>query len=320
MPDVSSARQKPSTTGHNVAAWSYHLFQARTSARGFLLCRCLQRYSPNMTALAEAQLDAIADDVIASLMSHRQISTFSSSPSCLTLAEAYLVLPRLRAAFEARGEKIVGRKIGFTNTEMWKVHGIEAPIWGYCTDRTARELKDTPSLRLDDFCEPRIEPEIMFGLRATPLRGMNEAALLDCVEWVGMGYEIVQSIFPNWSFAAADTVAANGLHGAILMGSRHEVAPRKAKWLGELSTFTVELYRNGELQRVGGGALVLGGPLHALRHLTNLLACDAHNPPLCAGEIVSTGTLTLAMPISAGERWTTKVFGTPLEEIAIQFE
>jgi 2-oxo-3-hexenedioate decarboxylase len=57
-----------------------------------------------------------------------------------------------------------------------------------------------------------------------------------------------------------------------------------------------------------------------LRHLTDVLACDPHNPPLCAGEIVSTGTLTLAMPISAGESWTTKVFGIPLEEIAIQFQ
>jgi len=54
--------------------------------------------------------------------------------------------------------------------------------------------------------------------------------------------------------------------------------------------------------------------------LTDVLACDPHNPPLCAGEIVSTGTLTLAMPISAGESWTTKVFGIPLEEIAIQFQ
>jgi 2-oxo-3-hexenedioate decarboxylase len=273
-----------------------------------------------MTGPRDAQLDAIADDVITSLMSRRQITTFSSSPRGFTLAEAYRVVPRLRAAFEARGDKIVGRKIGFTNAEMWKVHGVEAPIWGYCTDRTVRELADTLRLSLAEFSEPRIEPEIMFGLKAAPLRGMDETALLECVEWVGLGYEIVQSIFPHWRFAASDTVAANALHGAILMGSRHAVAPRKAEWLDELSTFRVELHRDGELQQVGGGALVLGSPLRALRHLTDVLACDPHNPPLCAGEIVSTGTLTLAMPISAGESWTTKVFGIPLEEIAIQFQ
>jgi 2-oxo-3-hexenedioate decarboxylase len=65
---------------------------------------------------------------------------------------------------------------------------------------------------------------------------------------------------------------------------------------------------------------VLDSPLLALRNLVELLASDTHNPPLRAGEIVSTGTLTLAMPVSAGESWTTKVSGIPLEEIALRFE
>jgi 2-keto-4-pentenoate hydratase len=57
-----------------------------------------------------------------------------------------------------------------------------------------------------------------------------------------------------------------------------------------------------------------------LRHLIELLANDSHNPPLRAGEVISTGTLTLAMPVSAGETWTTKVAGIPLEEITLCFE
>jgi 2-oxo-3-hexenedioate decarboxylase len=66
----------------------------------------------------------------------------------------------LRAAFEARGEKIIGRKIGFTNREMWKVYGVQAPIWGYVTDRTTHELAHTQVQHVKDFAEPRIEPEI----------------------------------------------------------------------------------------------------------------------------------------------------------------
>jgi 2-oxo-3-hexenedioate decarboxylase len=49
-------------------------------------------------------------------------------------------------------------------------------------------------------------------------------------------------------------------------------------------------------------------------------AVDPRNPPLRAGEIISTGTLTLAMPVSAGEIWTTKVTDIPLEEITLRFE
>jgi 2-keto-4-pentenoate hydratase len=272
-----------------------------------------------MIALSE-ELKAIAGDVVASLASHRQLPTFSSRPGGLALAEAYGVTALLRAAFEARGETITGRKIGFTNREMWKVYGVQSPIWGYITDRTTHELASTPALRVEDFAEPRIEPEIIFGLKAAPLLDMSEAALLDCIEWVSFGYEVVQSIFPGRKFAAPDAVAAHCVHGVLLIGARHAITPRKTAWQHELASFTVELYCNGKLSQRGGGALVLDSPLLALRSLIELLASDSHNPPLRAGEIVSTGTLTLAMPVSAGESWTAKVSGIPLEDIALRFE
>jgi 2-oxo-3-hexenedioate decarboxylase len=51
-----------------------------------------------------------------------------------------------------------------------------------------------------------------------------------------------------------------------------------------------------------------------------LLADDRHNPALHAGDIISTGTLTLPMPVKPGERWTTSLQGIPLEEITIRFD
>ena len=65
---------------------------------------------------------------------------------------------------------------------------------------------------------------------------------------------------------------------------------------------------------------MLGSPVNALGHLVGLLADDPHNPPLCAGEIISTGTLTLAMLVKAGQTWTTKASGIPLEDISVRFE
>jgi 2-oxo-3-hexenedioate decarboxylase len=268
---------------------------------------------------APPDIKSISREVLTSLSTHNQIPTFSSRPGGLKLDDAYRVTPLLRAAFEARGA-IVGRKIGFTNREMWKVYGAKAPVWGYATDHTTRPLSSTPGQRVKDFAEPRIEPEIIFGLKAPPSAGMSEAALLDCIEWVSLGYEIVQSIYPGWKFTAADTVAANGVHGALLVGERHAIAPRKAQWLHELATFKAELYCDEHLSQRGGGALVLDSPLLALRHLVELLGHDPHNPPLAAGEIITTGTLTLAMPVSAGHVWTTKVSGIPLEEIRVRFE
>jgi 2-oxo-3-hexenedioate decarboxylase len=59
--------------------------------------------------------------------------------------------------------------------------------------------------------------------------------------------------------------------------------------------------------------------LSALLHLVELLARDARNPPLAAGEMVTTGTVTRAFPVAPGETWRTRVTGLPLEGIAVRF-
>ncbi len=75
------------------------------------------------------------------------------------------------------------------------------------------------ALTLSRLSEPLIEPEIVFKLAKAPEPGMDEAALIGCVEWFAHGFEIVQSPFPGWRFAAADAVAAGGMHGAFLIGA-----------------------------------------------------------------------------------------------------
>ncbi|MBF9032498.1 hydratase [Rhodobacterales bacterium HKCCE3408] len=261
-----------------------------------------------------------ADIVLAALSDHKPVSLFSDSESGFDIRDAYRVTHSLRRAFEARGERITGRKIGFTNRDMWDEYGVRAPIWGYCTDRTTFELASTRTQRVSDFAEPRIEPEIIFGLDAAPHPEMTEEDLICCVGWISLGYEIVQSIFRGWKFSAADTIAANALHGVLLIGNRHEIAPRRKQWLSELSSFKAVLSCDGRPIETGGGEVVLGSPLRALHHLVKLLSEDPQNPPLGSGELVSTGTLTLAMPVKAGQTWTTKVQGIPLEDIELRFE
>ena len=68
----------------------------------------------------------------------------------------------------------------------------------------------------------------------------------------------------------------------------------------------------------GRGSNVLEGPLSVIRHVTGLLEGDPHNPPLAAGELLATGTLTRALPMKAGETWTTKLKGIALEGISLR--
>ena len=165
--------------------------------------------------------------------------------------------------------------------------------------------------------EPRIEPEIVLGLARAPERGMDERALLSCVEWVAHGFEIVQSLFPGWRFAAADTVAAFGLHGALLVGAREPITPGSLDGLHQaLASFRIVLKRNGEVVDQGRATNVLGGgPLTALRHLVGVLADAPTHPPLAPGDIVTTGTVTRAIPVAPGETWSTELTGLPLRGI-----
>lgn len=263
-------------------------------------------------------LGAIAAEAFAALGNTRQIPTFTARPAGLSVAEAYRVTPLVRQMYEAEGAQALGRKIGFTNRTIWAQYGVNAPVWGYVFDSTVKDLAAVDAFPVGPFSEPRIEPEIMFGLGRSPSANMDENALSACIEWVALGFEIVQSIFPGWKFEASDTIAANGVHGALLIGPRHPFADRAAEWQRMLGTFTIELSCNGHLIDRGQAENVLGGPLSALRHLVGLLASDPLNPPLGVGEIVSTGTLTKAMPIAPGETWTAMPKGIALDPVRVR--
>jgi 2-oxo-3-hexenedioate decarboxylase len=48
-----------------------------------------------------------------------------------------------------------------------------------------------------------------------------------------------------------------------------------------------------------------------------VLAQQSRSQPLQAGELVTTGTLTQALPIRAGETWSTRLEGIDLPGIAL---
>lgn len=239
----------------------------------------------------------------------------------LSAEKAYRITAAVRAIREGRGEKAMGRKIGLTNVLAWEAYGISDPIWGYMYDTTIYPIERQPCVAVTGFLEPRIEPEICFGVTAPPSTRMDEKALLSCIGWVAHGFEIVQSLYPEWKQGVGDAIAAHGMHGLFIMGKAYQILPHEREsWLKRLSTFEVELACNGAIVDRGNATNVLGGPLTALRHLVALLSRDPDNPVLTAGEIVTTGSITGAFPVTAGETWSTFVDGLPLEGITLRIE
>ena len=69
----------------------------------------------------------------------------------------------------------------------------------------------------------------------------------------------------------------------------------------------------------GTGTNVLGGPLSALRHFVSGAAEYPDDFALRPGDLVTTGTLTKALPVAPGEVWSTELSGVPLRPMKISF-
>lgn len=265
-------------------------------------------------------IPAIALEMKAAQDDACQLEPFSTRIPGFDLAAAYAVARRIHQARVEQGARPVGRKIGFTNPEMWDRYGVRAPIWAYVYDSTVEYLDGAPATcRLRGFCEPKIEPEIVFRFREAPVAGAGLSELLDTVEWVAHGYEIVQSHFPGWRFQAPDTVADWGLHGRLLVGPPQPLERLGSDVLAALESFTLDLSRDGRPVETGRGSNVLGSPLAAIAYLLTVLAGQPGAAPLAAGEIVTTGTLTAAHSLRAGETWQTEVRGIALPGLKIGF-
>jgi len=264
--------------------------------------------------------DSLATELLEALDRNRLMETISGRDSSFDSAAAYEVSAEIFRRRRARGERPAGRKIGFTNRLIWDEYRVSSPMWGYVYDRTVTWL-DEPVARLavGHLCQPRIEPEVVLHFASAPGSATDEVELLSTIDWIAHGFEIVQTHFLDWKFTLADTIADFGLHGALVVGPPCPVSPGDHV-VSRLRAFAISLARDGVVQAHGAGANVLDSPLMAALHLLRVLREQRLFEPVQAGEIVTTGTLTPALPIRAGETWTTNLSGIDLPGLSLRVE
>lgn len=265
-------------------------------------------------------LRAIALEMKAAQDSVRQVVPVTTRLPDFDLSAAYQVATLIHHSRLTEGATPVGRKIGFTNPDMWARFGVGEPIWAYLYDTTVVRLSGTrTTCRLGRFSEPKIEPEIIFGFRTSPREGAGCLEVLNAIDWVALGFEIVQSHFPGWRFQAPDTVVDGALHGTLLVGPPQPLARLGTDIMTALESFTLTLSCGDHQVETAKGANVLGSPLLAVLHLLSVLAKQPDCEPLQAGEIVTTGTITTARSVRAGEKWQSAVEGIALPGLTVEF-
>lgn len=268
----------------------------------------------------------LADELLASADAGRTIDPASRVVD-LDLPRADAIGRRIAMLRVARGERPIGYKIGFTNRTIWSRYGVHHPIWAPVYD-TSVECLDGRHARVAAarFAQPRLEPEIVVCVDSPPASA-SLADLVRALRWIAHGFEIVASVYPEWRFTGAESHAAQGLHAALFVGRPVEPAAFGDDPAGALSALEVELRcapaaapaaEHGTLVERGRGANVLDGPLQALAHLVSALRAGGHD--LAPGDIVTTGTLTDAQPIAPGQRWSTRLAGTPLAGLVLGVE
>ena len=236
-----------------------------------------------------SDLAAVAELVDNAARDAAAIQQLSESGYPLALAQAYEVQALSIARRLARGERLVGVKMGFTSRAKMEQMGVDDLIWGRLTD--AMMLDDGGKLELENYVHPRIEPEIAFRLRTSLEGDISIEEAMAAVEVVAPAMEVIDSRYENFKFSLADVVADNSSSSGFVIGPWQEPGD-------DLSDLAMSMEFDGEVVQAGSSAAILGNPYESLVEASRL-AADA-GLTLRAGWVVLAGAATAAQALHPG--------------------
>ncbi len=264
---------------------------------------------------------ALAQEVTAAYAARQLISVPPSTREAgFDLAAGYVVEGELVRLRQASGHSPVGLKVGFANKAVWRALKLDTLVWAHMYDDTVHHAeRNETSLDIGRMRSPKIEPEIVFKMKRPLAAGETAAAVLEAVEWLALGFEIIDCMYADWIFQPADFVASFGFHAALIVGRPLPVQPDTIPALVEqLAAFKVKLMKDGQLAAEGSGRNSLRSPALCLGELVSAIARQPGAQPLRAGDLVSSGTLTESQFIAPGESWTALVDGLDLPDLVVR--
>ena len=275
---------------------------------------------PEYTSRMAIEPAAIAQELIDAYEGGDLLPEPLSSREGFDLETAYAVEAELARRRRAAGHTVVGRKVAFANPAVWPKLNLQTVAWGSMYDDTVQQANELDVTPVPFVYAPKLEPEVVFKLKG-PVTGnpTDAVAVMNAVEWISLGYEIVDCPFPEWQFQPSDLVAAFGFHSGLVLGPPALVNAANAPTLAkQLSEFKLKLFKNGTFIEEGGGRNVMRNPALCVGELAAAIARSPWAEPLQPGELIRTGALTTPMLIAPGETWRAEAEGIDLAPLVMK--
>ena len=238
--------------------------------------------------------DSVATELLACEAERRDRPRFTDEWTDMTLEDGYAIQDETLRRRLARGETLIGVKLGLTSRAKQQRMELDQPLVAWLTDAMVLPV----GLPVDSarFIHARVEPEIVFVM-GTDLKGpgVSAATALAAVGWVMGGAEVIDSRYRDFRFRAPDVAADNASSAAYVTGPVM-LRPKMIDLVHESVAVEVE----GRIVDTATGAAVLGHPAEALALAANVLATRGLG--LKAGQVVLTGGITDAYPAPPGAR------------------
>src|ERR1700758_195095 len=153
-------------------------------------------------SMSPDEIENLARELMSAYETGQMVNVPPSDRPGFDLDAAYRVEGTLKNFREAAGHKSVGRKVGYANKAMWRILKLETLVWGHMYDNTVhQEDGNSGKLAIPHPRSLKVEPEIVFGLKQPLTSDTADAqAALASVDWLALGFEIIDCPFPEWRF------------------------------------------------------------------------------------------------------------------------
>jgi 2-oxo-3-hexenedioate decarboxylase len=234
-----------------------------------------------------------AEYLLAAMDDRCQVVGIVKQVDTLSVDDAYAIQAELVALRVARGERIVGAKLGLTSVAKQQQMGVSEPCYGWVFDTSV--LHDD-HVEIGSLIHPRAEPEFVFRIgERVAGADVTAADVLDATSEICGGIEVIDSRYEAFSFTLPDVVADNTSAARVRLGTAGLLPAAGQR---DSASVRCSLDVDGDEVANATGAALLDDPAGCVA----LLVRHLHRSGLGLepGWVVLAGAATDAKPLAIG--------------------